>query len=104
MLKNILKKVLVLGLISSSSAYAHTAIMSCFDNGDGTMACEGGFSDGSSASGVLIYLKQNDKRILESRMNEDSEFTFTKPKGDYTVNFDAGKGHLVTIKGEDISE
>lgn len=104
MSKNILKKVLVIGILSSSSLYAHTAIMSCFDNGDGTVVCEGGFSDGSSASGVLMYLKQKDKKILESRMNEDSEFTFTKPKDAYTVHFDAGQGHLVTINGEDISE
>lgn len=98
------KKILLLGSLLSSSVYAHTAIMSCFDNGDDTIVCEGGFSDGSSASGVLMYLKQKDKRILESRMNEDSEFAFTKPKGEYTIHFDAGKGHLVTIKGEDISE
>lgn len=98
------KKILIVVVLFISSASAHTAIMACFDNGDGTIVCEGGFSDGSSASGVLMYVKQNNKKVIESRMNEDSEFTFTKPKGKYTVHFDAGEGHKITINGEDIAE
>ena len=98
------KKILLVSALLFSSANAHTAVMTCFDNGDGTITCEGGFSDGASGSGVTMYIKQNDKKVFEGLMNEDSEFTFTKPKGEYNVNFDAGKGHLVTIKGEDIVE
>lgn len=58
------KNVLVALVIASSSAYAHSAIMSCFDNGDGTVTCEGGFSDGSSASGVKFHVDQGGKKII----------------------------------------
>jgi len=98
------KKILISLGLCLGSANAHTAIMSCFDNGDENIVCEGGFSDGSSASGILFYIKQNDKTVLETRMNEDSEVVFKKPLSEYTVHFDAGEGHKITIKGEDIVE
>ncbi|ADG92224.1 conserved hypothetical protein [Arcobacter nitrofigilis DSM 7299] len=98
------KKVLISSLLLISSSYAHTAIMTCFDNGDNTITCEGGFSNGSSGSGVQMYVKHGDKKIIEGLMNEDSEFTFTKPQNSYVVIFDAGKGHIVSIKGEEIIE
>ncbi|MEA1955483.1 MAG: hypothetical protein U9N02_03205 [Campylobacterota bacterium] len=100
MMKNIILSL----ALASSSIFAHTAIMSCFDNGDGTITCEGGFSDGSSASGVKFRIEQNSKAIYNSKMNEDSEVTFDKPSGDYNAVFDAGEGHKVYIKGEDIVE
>ena len=98
------KKSLLTLTLLISSASAHTAIMACFDNGDETITCEGGFSDGASGSGVSMYVKQNDKKIIEGYLNEDSEFTFKKPNGEYTAYFDAGEGHVVAIKGEDIIE
>ncbi len=98
------KNILITSALLLSGANAHTAIMSCFDNADGTITCEGGFSDGSSGSGVKMHIEQNNRKIVEGQMDEDSEFTFNKPNNSYTVYFDAGKGHLVTIKGEDISE
>jgi len=98
------KKILISSAFLATSLSAHTAVMACFDNGDSTITCEGGFSDGASGSGVSMYIKQNDRKVLEGVMNEDSEFTFNKPKGKYTVYFDAGKGHVVAIKGKDIVE
>lgn len=53
---------LVLGL--AMAAWAHSPICSCYDNGDGTITCEGGFSDGSSASGVNMYVKKSDGKVL----------------------------------------
>jgi hypothetical protein len=78
--------------------------MSCFDNGDGSVTCEGGFSDGSSASGVNFYVEQGGKKVISGKMSEDSEFTFKKPSGTYSAVFDAGEGHQVHIKGSDITE
>lgn len=98
------KKILGGLLFISSSLFAHTAIMSCFDNGDGTITCEGGFSDGSSASGVKFRVEQAGKVIFESKMSEDSEVNFKKPNGDYTAVFDAGEGHRVHVKSSDITE
>jgi hypothetical protein len=37
-------------------------------------------------------------------MNEDSEFTFEKPAGAYTVIFDAGPGHEVRVPSSEITE
>ncbi|PLW76615.1 hypothetical protein [Cohaesibacter celericrescens] len=92
-------------LLLAGTAVAHTPICACYDNGDGTVLCEGGFSDGSSASGVamMVYDGKNNL-ILEGKMSEDSEFEFAKPDNDYRVVFDAGPGHEVEIKGSDIVE
>ncbi|WP_027184703.1 hypothetical protein [Desulfovibrio inopinatus] len=90
-------------MLTASLAFAHTPLCSCFDNGDGTILCEGGFSDGSSASGVMMTVKNASGTVLnEGKMSEISEFTFDKPQGDYTVMFNAGEGHLIEIHGSDI--
>jgi len=84
---------------------AHSAICSCFDNGDNTITCEGGFSDGSSASGVRVFVRDmGDQTLDRGKMNEDSEFTFKKPDQAYKIVFDAGPGHQVEINGKDIIE
>lgn len=89
----------------ASFAEAHTPLCSCFDNGDNTITCEGGFSDGSSASGVAMRVETLDgKVLLEGKMSEDSEFTFDKPKEDYAVLFDAGEGHDIRVPGKEIVE
>ena len=99
-----MKKSLFTLVFLTSSMFAHTAIMSCFDNGDNTITCEGGFSDGSSASGAKFYVLQDGKKIYSSKMNEDSEVTFDKPNGDYEAVFNAGEGHKIHVKGSDITE
>jgi len=103
-----MKKLVLMAAIAAFSAvsvFAHTPLMSCFDNGDGTVTCEGGFSDGSSASGVTMsVLSESGKTIESGKMSEFSDFTFKKPKGDYTVLFDAGEGHKIEVKGSEIAE
>lgn len=99
-----MKKILLGVLTASSFMFAHTAIMNCFDNADGTITCEGGFSDGSSASGVNFRLEQNGNTIFENRFSEDSEITFDKPDSDYEAVFDAGEGHEIYIKSSNIIE
>jgi len=86
----------------SAPALGHTPLCNCWDNGDGTITCEGGFSDGSSASGTRTVVKKDGKVVISGEMDEHSEFTFDKPEGEYTVIFDAGEGHKVKIKGSDI--
>lgn len=107
MKKIIAKLVVVAGLIalSATAALAHSPLCSCFDNGDGTVLCEGGFSDGSSASGVKMFVRDDSGAvILKGAMNENSEFEFNKPAGHYTVTFDGGEGHAIEIDGSDIVE
>ena len=89
----------------SAPVFAHTPLCSCDDNGDGTITCEGGFSDGSSAAGVeMRALNSSGNVIIKGKMNEDSEFTFKQPHGSYKVEFNAGPGHLVEVPGSDITE
>jgi hypothetical protein len=89
----------------AAAAYGHNAICDCFDNGDDTITCEGGFSDGGKAVGVpLRVLDPAGKVLLQGVMSEHSDYTFAKPKGDFRVEFDAGQGHVVTIDGRDIEE
>jgi hypothetical protein len=95
--------ILVLGMFLSVQAFAHTPLCSCYDNGDGSVTCEGGFSDGSSASGVGIRVEDTDGNVLiKGKMDEYSEFTFDKPDAAYKVIFDAGEGHRIKIEGKDI--
>ena len=90
---------------AAANAFAHTPLCSCCDNGDGTISCEGGFSDGSSAAGVEMRVVDSSGKILiKGKMDEDSEFTFKKPGGKYKVEFDAGPGHLVEVSGKEIVE
>lgn len=92
-------------VLAASVAFAHTPLCSCFDNGDGTVLCEGGFSDGSSAAGVKIHVKDGSgNAVLEGQMSENSDFEFDKPEGDYVVVFDAGEGHVIEIPGSEIVE
>ena len=104
-----MKKFLTLALgtmlFIPSVAMAHSPICDCSDNGDNTITCEGGFSDGSSASGVKISVHDAaGKELISGKMNQDSEYTFDKPQGEYKVIFDAGDGHAVEIDGKNIVE
>lgn len=84
-------------------ANAHSALCACYDIGDDEVLCQGNFSDGSTAYGVdMLVLDSKGNELLSGQMNEDGEFEFTKPTGEYLVVFDGGPGHMVEINGEDI--
>jgi hypothetical protein len=84
-------------------AAAHNAICDCFLNDDDTITCEGGFSDGASATGIPLRVLDSDGKVLiEGAMSEKSEFSFAKPTVDFRVEFDAGEGHVIGIDGRDI--
>lgn len=95
-------KFVFLLILSSTFSFAHTALLNCFDNGDNTITCEGGFSDGSRVSGVNFLILQKGQTILESKFDSDSEVTFKKPYGDFSVLLDGGEGHKVSIDGKNI--
>ena len=84
-------------------ALAHSPICTCYDNGDGTVTCEGGFSDGASAEGVAIrVVAANSRVLLAGMMDAASTFSFAMPDEEFHVVFDAGDNHTVTIFGDDI--
>lgn len=92
-------------LVVPAVASAHSPLFDCFDNGDGTVSCQGGFSDGSSASGVKITITDGAGAVLNALvLDANSECTFDKPEGVYRVGFFAGEGHSIDIDGEDIVE
>ncbi len=87
----------------STQAQAHSALLNCFDNADGTFTCQGGYSDGSSATGIRIVVKDDSGRTLqEAQLNADSEVILPRPQQNFTVLFDGGSGHSVEIPGESI--
>jgi hypothetical protein len=91
------------GALFAGRADAHTPLCACYDNGDDTILCEGGFSDGATAAGVrLAVLDRSGNVLIEGVMNEQSEFIFSKPSGAFTVLFDGGAGHQVRLSGTDI--
>ena len=90
-------------LLLARPVVAHSPICNCYDNGDDTVTCEGGFSDGASATGVSIRVfDERDRVLLDSVMAEDSTYTFDRPSEEFHVIFDAGQSHLVTIYSADI--
>jgi type 1 fimbria pilin len=90
-------------VLAAAQAMAHTALCNCFDNGDGSVTCEGGFSDGSSAAGVAVMvLDAGGAELLKGTMDANSQYTFKKPDGKYTVKFFAGEGHEVLVPSDKI--
>lgn len=105
MAKKIFLALFVSTFLVAGISFAHTPLCSCYDNGDGTIECEGGFSDGSTASGVEMRVIDKKKNVLiKGKMDEDSVFIFDKPSTDYTVIFDAGDGHEVEVDSKEITE
>ncbi len=93
----------LLPLSFSGTAHAHSALLNCFDNADGTFTCQGGYSDGSSATGIRIVVKDGSGNTLqEATLNADSEVVLPRPQQNFSVLFDGGSGHSVEIPGESI--
>lgn len=87
----------------SAALFAHTALLMCYDNGDGTISCEGGFSDGSSAAGVEVRVEDRKGKVLiKGEFDEKNEYSFKKPAGKFVVVMDAGPGHIVKKQSKDI--
>lgn len=92
-------------LAGAMAAHAHNAICSCFDNGDDSITCEGGFSDGASAAGVpLKVFDQSGKVLVEGALDKSGEFRFARPRVPFRVELNAGEGHVVKIDGRDIEK
>ncbi|MEM6706563.1 MAG: hypothetical protein AAF690_27870 [Acidobacteriota bacterium] len=91
------------GCLFAVSAAAHTPLLDCYKNDDGTITCEGGFSDGASAAGVEIrIIDEIDRVVLKGKLDDDAQFTFEEPDFDYHVIFDAGSNHVVVLFGGEI--
>lgn len=82
---------------------AHNPLFDCYDNQDGTITCEGGFSDGSSAQGIMVrVMDQQGKLLAEAPLDEDNSVSFERPTGNFSVVFTAGAEHSITVYSDDI--
>lgn len=94
---------LLLSLTFAATAQAHTPLFDCFDNGDDTITCEGGFSDGSSAAGVAIRVLDAQGKVLEQgELDSAGSIMLKRPTGEFSVVFAAGEEHSLTVLGDDI--
>lgn len=93
---------LIAGLALSSVAQAHSPVCRC--NAEGAeIVCQGGFSDGSSASGVTLEVISHDEEVLFSgTLDGESKIRFARPDKDFYVLMDAGPGHTVELDFTDI--
>lgn len=99
----IMLSALLLSSMTLTNAFAHSALLNCYDNGDGTFTCQGGYSDGSSATGIRIVVRDTSGTVLqEARLDSNSEVVLQRPQGDFTVSFDGGSGHSVEVDGRSL--
>ncbi|WP_191486820.1 hypothetical protein [Pseudomonas sp. FEN] len=86
------------------AAFAHGPVFDCYIEHDDWVKCEAGFTDGSSAAGRKILVRDmSNKVLLEGDVGKDNTYTFQAPTGIYSVIFLGGEGHESTIQSSDIS-
>lgn len=87
---------------SALPALAHYPFCTC-EARDGTVTCQGGFSDGTSAEGVKLDVISYDEDVLVPGVfDASSTISFPRPEGEFYVLFDAGPGHIVEVDYNDI--
>jgi hypothetical protein len=90
-------------LLTSVPALAHTPLFDCYDNGDDTLTCEGGFTDGASAEGVDTRVVDAQGKVLQQgTLDAAGSVSFTRPAGEFSVIFSAGSEHSITVLGDEI--
>jgi hypothetical protein len=92
---------LLIGLFLPALALAHNPMLLVEETNKGGIVIKAAFSDGTSAAGVDILIKEKATgRILEVvTLPENGMTEIPRPSVPYTVSFDAGGGHLVTREG-----
>jgi hypothetical protein len=91
-------------LLVCHAAFAHGPVFDCYIKSDGRVACEAGFTDGSSAVGRQIHVQDpSNKVLLQGEIDKDNTYTFQPPAENYSVVFLGGAGHEITIQSSDIS-
>ncbi len=91
-------------ILSSLSLQAHTPLFDCFDNNDGTITCEGGFTDGGSAEGISVrVLDAQGKVLAQGKLDARNSLILDRPSNEFSVVFDAGDdSHKIIVFGDDI--
>ncbi|MDK8264732.1 hypothetical protein QP835_10645 [Pseudomonas oryzihabitans] len=91
--------------LGTQLAFAHGAAFDCYLEREGQVKCEAGFTDGSSAVGRKILVRDlNEKVLLEGQVGPDSSYGFQVPQEAYSVTFLGGEGHEITLQSTDITQ
>ncbi|MEJ1160586.1 hypothetical protein [Prosthecomicrobium sp. N25] len=86
-------------------ALAHAPLLSCYDNDDGTVTCEAGYSDGASSAGQVVQVREaNSRLIVESVFDASGSYTFKKPAVPFMVEFIGDPSHRAAFDGEDLKK
>ena len=101
---NFLPALLFAGLLVQTSAtMAHTPLFDCFDEDNGKIVCEAGFSDGASAEGIDVRVVNAQGRVVQQgKIEADGSVSFDRPDEEFSVQFQAGEQHTITVIGDDI--
>jgi hypothetical protein len=102
-LGRVVRVALLCGLVPAAAS-AHNALISCFDNKDGTVTCEAGYSDGSPAAGQMVRVMEANRRlIIEEKFDKANSFTFKRPDTNFLVEFIGDTSHIATFDGDDLN-
>lgn len=90
----------------TGSGMAHAPLLNCFENDEKTaVTCEAGYSDGASAAGQMIRVREASGRlILEAVFDPSSSFVFDKPGTPFFVEFIGDPSHVATFDGDDLDD
>lgn len=98
-----MRKVLILFAFMATGfeLAAQIPFLSVDSNNDGTVHIEAGFSNGSSAAGRKLYLKdkETDEILWEGVFSADSSIDAPIPAEPYIVSFDGGAGQIIIKDG-----
>ena len=88
---------------AATPAAAHSPLLDCWVDGE-NITCEAGYSDGASAAGQVIRVRDGNHRLLfEERFDENGAYSFAPPDADeYHVQFEGDQFHSVVIYSTDI--
>lgn len=85
-------------------AWAHAPVLDCYMEKD-KVHCEAGFSDGSSAAGRTIQVRDAENKVLlAGKLDKTGVYEFTPPRGAYHVIFVGGDHHEITLYSPDFSK
>lgn len=95
---------LLLLLAAAGSLRAHEPYLLLTANADGTFTVEAGFSDGLSAQGLKIAVRDRGtgELLSEHRLPESAELRLKAPAVPYRVEFDGGTGHRISKPGPEL--
>ncbi len=95
---------LFLALGAATPALAHAPLLDCYADGEATITCEAGYSDGASAVNQVIRVRDGDHRLLfEDRFGENGAFSFPRPEAvEFHVQFEGDQFHSVIVYSSDI--